>query len=295
LEEKYRLIRTALFVPGNRPERVDKAFLAKADLVIIDLEDAVPLSQKREARSQAARKIVQHTGKKVFVRVNALNSGFFTEDLEGIVDHGLVGIMVPKTEAAQQVREIHALLLDEENSKGITAGKVELLLLIETAMGIERVFEIARESRIINRSAVFAFGAADFCMDLGIAMTSRGEELLFPRARMAIACRAADVPPPLDTPYMIDLKDAEGLEADAKRAKQLGFQGKLCVHPNQVDICNRVFSPTKEEIAFARRVVDAFQEAENTGVGAIQVDGKFVDPPIVKRAKRILQMEEGKL
>jgi citrate lyase subunit beta/citryl-CoA lyase len=125
---------------------------------------------------------------------------------------------------------------------------------------------------------------------MGIEITKTGEEIAYPRARLALACRAAEIKPPLDTPFMIDLTDLEALEADANRAKQFGFQGKLCIHPKQVEICNRIFSPTKEEIKYAEKVVQAFGAAESSGTAAIQVDGKFVDYPVVERSRRILEI-----
>jgi citrate lyase subunit beta/citryl-CoA lyase len=125
-------------------------------------------------------------------------------------------------------------------------------------------------------------------------MTKDATELLYPRSRISIACRAADVEPPLDTPFMIDLKDMEALKADAKMAKQLGFQGKLCVHPNQIEPCNAIFSPTKEEILYAERVVQAFEEAEAQGIAVFQLDGKFVDHAVVERSRRVLKLTAGK-
>ncbi len=137
-----------------------------------------------------------------------------------------------------------------------------------------------------------AFGAADYSLDLGMEITKQGSELNYPRARIAVSCRAAGLEPPLDTPFMIDLKDTEGLKADAIRAKQLGFQGKLCIHPNQILACHAVFSPSKEEIQHAEKVIQAFEEAEAEGVAAIQLDGKFIDYPVVERARRTMELAE---
>jgi citrate lyase subunit beta/citryl-CoA lyase len=125
---------------------------------------------------------------------------------------------------------------------------------------------------------------------MGIEITKDGRELMYPRSRIAVACRAAGIPPPLDTPFMIDLKDIDALKDDAERAKQLGFQGKLCIHPNQIEPVHVIFTPSAEEISFARRVVDAFEAEEAGGSAAIQVDGKFVDYPVVERSRRILQL-----
>ena len=179
-----------------------------------------------------------------------------------------------------------------EEEKGVPPGSISIIALIESALGVERAFQIVSEKTEPNRLFTVAFGAADFALDMGIEITKTGDEISYPRARLAVACRAAGMNPPLDTPFMIDLKDIEALEVDAKRAKQFGFQGKLCIHPNQVEICNKIFSPTKEEIEYAKRVVQAFNEAESSGTAAIQVDGKFVDYPVMERSKRILRIAQ---
>ena len=283
-------IRTALFVPGNRPDRVDKAVRTAADVVIIDLEDAVPHSQKKQTRAVVREKIMDYQERPVLVRINALDTEFFEDDLNAVVVAGLACIMVPKVEAAAQIQQINRALLKIEENKGMRPGSVSIIPLIESALAVENVFQIVLQRTDPQRLFTAAFGAADFALDMGFEITKSGEELFYPRARIAVACRAAGVEPPLDTPFMIDLKDLEALEADIKRACRLGFQGKLCIHPNQVDICNRLFSPTKEEIEYAQKVIQAFDAAEAGGTAAIQLDGKFIDYPVVERCRRILKI-----
>lgn len=291
MRQNFGPIRTALFVPGNRPERVDKAINTDADAVIIDLEDAVPLSEKRETRRLVRDKVLQYNKyKKIFVRINALSSELARGDLNEVVVEGLSGIMIPKVDKAWHIQEINALLLEEERTKEIRPGIITVIPLIESASAVEHVFQIVSEKSDPERLFTVAFGAADFTLDMGIEITKTGEELFYPRSRIAVACRAAKVEPPLDTPFMIDLTDREALENDIKRAKQLGFQGKLCIHPNQVEVCNQLFSPTQEEIKHAQRVIQAFNEAEASGVAAIQLDGKFVDYPVVDHSRRILKL-----
>jgi citrate lyase subunit beta/citryl-CoA lyase len=269
--DKLGPIRSALFVPGNRPDRVDKAVATLADRVIIDLEDAVAVSQKVETRALVRDKIIAHKDRGVFVRVNGLETDFIMGDLEAIVVNGLGGLVLPKTETSHQVGKINRLLVDFEKKQGLQAGS--------TAAATE-----------LNREFIIALGAADYALDMGIEITKDGRELMYPRSRIAVACRAAGIPPPLDTPFMIDLKDIDALKDDAERAKQLGFQGKLCIHPNQIEPVHVIFTPSAEEISFARRVVDAFEAEEAGGSAAIQVDGKFVDYPVVERSRRILQL-----
>jgi len=282
-------LRTALFVPGNRPDRVDKAVNAGADAVIIDLEDAVPLSHKEETRPQVREKIIQHRDKKLIVRVNSLESGFFPGDLQEVIEKGLGCIIVPKVESAEQIRVIDERLTEVEKGKGLNVATIEVIPLIESAKAVQNVFQILSQKTAPPRIFTAAFGGADYALDLGIELTREGAELNYPRSRIAVACRAAGVEPPLDTPFMIDLKDMEGLKADARRAKQLGFQGKMCIHPNQIEPCHAVFTSTREEILYAQRVVQAFEEAEAKGTAAIQLDGKFIDYAIVERSRRILK------
>jgi citrate lyase subunit beta/citryl-CoA lyase len=283
-------IRTALFVPGTRPDRVDKALNAGADVIIIDLEDAVPLARKEETREKVREKLQEHGGKKTIVRVNAIGSGFCQGDLNEIIVNKLGCIMLPKVESPEHIHEIHHRLTRVEEERGMALGAVSIIPLIESGRAVQNIFRILSEKTEPARVLTAAFGAADYSLDLGIEMTKKGLELLYPRSRIAVACRAANVEPPLDTPFMIDLKDMEGLKADAMRAKQLGFQGKLCIHPNQIGPCHAIFSPTKEEIIYAEEVVQAFEEAEASGVAAIQLDGKFIDYPVVERARRTLKL-----
>ena len=290
--EKNKLgpVRSALFVPGNRPDRVDKAVSTLADRVIIDLEDAVALSQKVESRELVRDKIIVHNDRRILVRVNGLETDFIRGDLKAIVVHALGGLVLPKTENSLHVEEIHRLLVDLEQKQELAAGNTAVILLVESALGVQNIFQITSAAGELNREFLIALGAADYTLDMGIEITRDGGELIYPRSRIALACRAAGIAPPLDTPFMIDLKNIEALKDDAARAKQLGFQGKLCIHPNQIEPVHVVFTPTAEEISFARRVVDTFEAEEAGGAAAIQVEGKFVDYPVVERSRRILQL-----
>jgi citrate lyase subunit beta/citryl-CoA lyase len=289
-KREFAWLRSALFVPGNRPDRIEKAVQTNADAVIIDLEDAVPLSQKVETRKRVREKIATCGGKKIIVRVNALHSEFGLDDFKEVISNGLSGVMVPKVETPSDIRQIDAIVTEVEKKVGIEPGSIFILPLIESALAVENAFAIASVKTEPDRFFSLSFGAADFALDMGIAITLSGEELIYPRARLAVACRAAGLAPPVDTPFMIDLKDRQALEADIRRAIRFGFQGKLCIHPNQVEICNQLFSPTEEEVAYARKVIDTFEKAEAEGVAAIQLEGKFIDYPVVERCRRILKM-----
>jgi citrate lyase subunit beta/citryl-CoA lyase len=283
-------IRTALFVPGNRPDRVDKAVSTNADIVIIDLEDAVPMADKKSTRQTVREKVATHEKAKIMVRINALDTGLAEDDLEAVVVSGLDFLLLPKVEVPDHIHQIHSMLLKIEKAINRAPGSVSLLALIETALGVENAYQIASTATDPARLYCLAFGAADYTLDMGIRISSTGEELCYPRTRIAVASRAAGIKPPLDTPFMTDLKDQEALEEDILRGKNLGFGGKLCIHPNQIEICNRLYSPGEEEIKYAAKVIDAFDAAEADGRAAIQVDGKFIDYPIVAKSRRILQI-----
>ncbi|MBN2032023.1 MAG: CoA ester lyase [Deltaproteobacteria bacterium] len=286
-------LRTALFVPATRPDRVDKALHAGADIVIIDLEDAVAVALKDQAREVAKRKVIEHATRKLIVRVNALNSGHNRKDLESVISPSLIGLMLPKVESAEQIHEIHERLLACERRCASPPGALALIVLIESAMGVQNVFQIMSQTVEPARMIIAAFGAADYGLDMGIKVGREGVELHYPRSRLALASRAAGREPPIDTPFMIDLKDMDALRADACRAKQLGFQGKLCIHPSQVQTCNEIFSPAPEEISYARRVVEAFEKNEAEGIAALQLDGKFIDYPVVEHARKTLRVAEA--
>jgi citrate lyase subunit beta/citryl-CoA lyase len=284
-------LRTALFVPGNRPERIDKAVGLDADAVIVDLEDAVPWSQKVETRAVVRQKVAEHRDCRMFVRVNSVDSGLFHDDIKAVVTEGLDSIIVPKVDSPKQLVEINSTLNQIEKKEAL-AQYIGLIALIESAAGVQRIFEILSTDLVSSRFLTVAFGAADYALDLGIERTSSGLELDYPLARIAVACRAAGFAAPIDSPYMLDLQNLGALKAEALKAKQLGYQGKLVIHPNQIEICNKVFSPSSDEIYQAERVVKAFEEAEAKGFAAIQLDGVFIDYPIVKRSRQILKIAE---
>ncbi len=284
------LIRTALFVPGNRPDRIVKAFGTGADVVIIDLEDAVPLSEKESSRINVREKVAESVDRMILVRTNALVSDFVDGDLDEAIVEGVNGIILPKVEKADDISKINKLLLEVEKNRSLHEGSIRVFPLIESAAGVQHIYDILSTKTKPERIYTVMFGAADYTLDMGIEMTMGGNELFYARSRIAIACRAAGIAPPVDTPFMIDLKNTGALISDARRAKELGFQGKLVIHPNQVEPCNRIFSPLPEEIKKAEKIVKAFEEAEAAGMGAIQLEGTFIDYPVVKRSKDILAL-----
>jgi citrate lyase subunit beta/citryl-CoA lyase len=283
-------IRTALFVPGSRQDRFLKALDTGADKIIIDLEDAVPPSGKASAREDAVRFLKSNAGPRIIVRINAVGTPYFQADIDRIVAAAPVGLLVPKVESPQDLVSLNQALLQAERAASLEIGCIHVVALIETARAVDAISEIVRTRTEPHRLHTVAFGAADYSADIGIEMTLDGAELMFPRSKLVVACRAAELAPPIDTPFMVDLKDLNALQKDAGTARQLGFQGKLCIHPNQVEVINQVFSPKPREVHQARRIVEAFEKAEADGRGVLLVDGSFVDYPIVARARRILQL-----
>ena len=286
-----RPLRSMLFTPGNRPRMVAKVATFGADAVILDLEDAVPLAEK-----EATRPVVRAAlptlagGPPRYVRVNALETGLTGGDLEAIVCADLDGVKLPKVETADDLLEVDRLLSDLEAERGLEVGQIDLIPSIETARGVLNARSIAEAG---SRARLLSFGAGDFCRDVGVRFTGNlwepdGLELLFARSQIVLASRAAGLEPPLDTVWL-DVRDHAGLEQDARAAYRLGFQGKMAIHPGQVPIINEVFSPTAEEIDYARRVVAAFEQAEAAGSASIAVDGRLVDYPIVIKARWVLE------
>ncbi|MBI4496120.1 MAG: CoA ester lyase [Deltaproteobacteria bacterium] len=283
-------IRTALFAPGNRPERVEKALLLSADIVVIDLEDAVPLAEKESTRPIVRRLLDGHPGRRIYVRINALSTPYAAADLQAVVSGNLRGIMVPKVESPDEIFALDELLSPLEGEAGLEKGALEVIPLCETARGLEEAYRIASARPERHRILTIAFGAADYTLDLGIHLTREGKELEYPRARLPVACRAGRVLPPLDSPWMFDLKDTAGLLDDIRRAKAFGFMGKIVIHPRQIQPCHDLFTPSAEEIAYARKVIAAFEEAERAGRAALQLEGKFIDYPVVERSRQILAL-----
>jgi citrate lyase subunit beta/citryl-CoA lyase len=278
-----------LFAPGNHARRVEKALSLDADAMILDLEDAVATAEKRATRDAVIAALTRPRRALLYVRVNAVDTEFCYGDFAAIVRPGLDGVILPKVESAAGLATADWLLAQLEREQGLMPRAIDLVPIIETARGLNQIDAILAAGARVKR---VAFGAGDFTLDVNMAW-SRGEaELAYARAKIVTASRAAGIEAPFDTVW-VDLADGEGLEASARTALGFGFQGKMCIHPNQIAVVNRVFTPSEMEIAFAERVVAAFARAEAEGSAAIQLDGKFIDYPILYRAQRVLEKIEA--
>lgn len=269
-----------LFVPASKPERIAKALQTKADAIIIDLEDAVALAQKDSVRRSLTKAIpkFQHVEKKIILRINDRTTPFWKADVQFAARYEFLSVMLPKANKAEDVKVLAKHLREKQ----------EIIPLIETAKGIQFAYEIATASPVISR---LAFGALDYCLDLGISVTPTGEELLYPRSQLVVASKAAGIAPPVDTVFA-NFQDKDGLISDANRAKQLGFQAKLCIHPEQLDVVNVVFRPTEAELEWALQVVSIFEQAEKAGSVSIQLQGKMIDYPVYKQALQTIERSD---
>lgn len=276
--------RSFLFAPANHPRRAAKAITLPADAAILDLEDAVAVAEKPGAREIALGVLRQPRRSRGYVRVNALGTEWGYGDLVAMVAPGVDGIVLPKLESADEIRTADWLIGALERERGLPAGSIDLMPLVETAAGLMNIAAIARAGTRVKR---LAFGAGDFTLDLDMSWSRAEQELLPYRSAFVVASRAAGLEPPADTVW-VDLQDGDGFRQSAKQARALGFQGKLCIHPDQVPVVNEAFAPDAESVARARRVIAAFEEAERQGLASIQLDGRFIDYPIVYAARRMV-------
>jgi len=267
--------RSVLFSPGDQPDLMGKAPGTDADVVVFDLEDAVVPGQKARAREAVAAVVADREAScEVCVRLNPLGQGGET-DLDAVLDAGPDSLMLPKVDAAADVRAVADRLAD----RGVD---VPVLALLETASGILNAQEIAA----VDATDAVLLGAEDLSADIGATRTAEGTEILYARERVVLAAASAGVDA-IDTLYT-DFEDREGLASDAAFAVELGYDGKMAIHPAQVPVINDAFAPDPEEIEWARRVVEARDAAKAEGRGVFEVDGEMIDAPLVTQAETIL-------
>lgn len=277
-------IRSFLFSPASNAHRVAKAIASPADAVIIDLEDAVAVEEKPAARAAVIGMLAQHRPKPFYVRVNALSTAFGFDDLMMVGAARPDGIILPKVEAPSDLITADWMLGELEIRNGHARGAIDIIPIIETAKGIAAVSVIAGAVARVKR---LAFGAVDLALDMELDLSDEIGALGHPRFAIALASRAAGLEGPLDTAH-IAIQDLDGLRVSTLNAKKVGYTGKSCIHPSQVDVVNAVFTPTEQEIDRARRIVAAFAEAESAGSAAFKLDGVMIDYPVVDKARRLL-------
>ncbi|EGO2558922.1 MULTISPECIES: citrate (pro-3S)-lyase subunit beta [Enterococcus] len=281
-----RLRRTMMFVPGANAAMLRDAPLYGADSIMFDLEDAVSLKEKDSARVlvHSALKTFDYGNIEIVVRINALDAGG-AEDIEAMVLAGVDVIRLPKTETAQDIIDVEAVITEVEQQNDIPVGTTKMMAAIESAEGVLNAPAIAKSSaRLIG----IALGAEDYVTNMKTRRHPDGQELFFARSMILHAARAAGIAA-IDTVYS-DVDNTEGFEAEVRLIKQLGFDGKSVINPRQIPLVNTIYAPTEKEIQNAKEVIWGIREAEAKGSGVISVNGKMVDKPIVERAERVIAL-----
>ena len=281
------VFRSFLFAPGNHARRSEKAFTLGADAVILDLEDACPVALKVATRDSVIAALSKPRPGLGYVRVNPLSTEFGFGDITSVVRKCIDGIVVPKIESADEIKTADWLVAQVEREQGLPPNSIDIVPIIETGRGLAAIDAIARAGTRVRR---IAFGAGDFTLDLNLAWSRDEAEFLYYRSTFVLASRAAGLEPPIDTVW-IRLQDSEGFSASAARGRALGFQGKLCIHPDQIAVVNAAFSPSAEQVTWAGRIIEAFEIAEASGSASIQLDGQFIDYPTVHQARRIVDAD----
>ena len=300
MDQKSVLLRSWMFVPGNRQRMLEKSLGTAVDAVMMDIEDGVAPAEKDTARQQIAACLDQVAARlkaegKVrtparFVRINAVGHERMRDDLALVLRPGLEGLVLPKLETPSQIKTVEEILDRREPELGLARGSVRLLVAIESPRGMYNALAIASASpRVIG----LMFGAEDFSRELSLPLRREGEarDLLYARSALVMAAACAHVQ--VVDGVWTDLQDPEGLKIFAKQSRRLGFSGMSLIHPSQADDVNAAFTPTADELDYARRVLKAFDEAHARGEGAVAFGGQLLDLPIVDRARQTLDLAKS--
>ncbi len=284
-------MRTMLFCPASQPKMFLNAPVFQPDAILFDLEDAVAYAEKDSARDLLCEAVGQldFGACRVFVRINSLHTPFGEEDVRAVVPAGIRYLRLAMCETAADVRELDGLLAAVEAECQIPSRSVKVQCSIETARGVLNAREIvAASSRVISLS----FGAEDYTRSMGTSRSKSAQELQFARTYLPVVAAEAGISA-IDTVWSA-LDDQEGFEVEVRNARALGFSGKSCIHPSQIPVVHRLYTPDEEEVAHARQVMEAMRAAEQAGAGVFTVDGKMVDAPVIAKARRVLlQIGEG--
>lgn len=288
--EPFQLRRTLLYVPGNMPSMLQNIPIFESDAVMIDLEDAVPYSEKDAARILVHNFLENYRdhNKEILIRINGLQTKWWEEDLKCVLPALPEGIRLPEADSPEIVETLDTMLTEYEEELQLPIGHFKILPSIETAEGVINCIKTAKSSK---RLIGLAFGAEDYTASLEIERTKSGEELFAARTRVVWACKAAGIQA-IDTIFA-DAADMEGLHRETELIKTLGFSGKSLVNPRQIAVVHEVFAPKQDEVDYALQVVEAIQRAREMGTGVIALNGRMVDAPVVKRAVRTLKTAQA--
>jgi len=286
--------RSSLFVPGNRREWIEKAVGYGADTLILDLEDSVPDGEKAAARSlvKAGVKMLKAKGQACSVRINAFATGLTLDDLESVLCPELESVSLPKVETSADLHRLDTLLTQLERRLGIPDGQIETPLGCETAKAMRNVYRIATSCRRVKRVSLAAGPGGDAARAIGYQWSEEGTETLFLRSKVILDARAAGILYPTISSWW-NIKDLEGLERDARWNRSLGYRGQTVMHPSHVPIVNKVYTPTAEEIAFHKGLIQAMEEARRQGIAAVTYKGDMVDEAMVKTSRELLAFAQA--
>ena len=289
-------VRIILFAPGSKERVMTKALESGADAVLLDLEDSVPIAAKAEARGLVAKVIdgaaaagTVHVGPAIFVRTNSAASGLLADDLAVIVRPGLEAIFVPKVESVSEVQHTASTLERLESARGIKTGTIEMVLMIESALGVYRCFDMINASPRVASTCIGGAQDGDLQTDLGCSWSVEGTELFYARSKVLLDTRAAGRAWPLDGVYG-NLNDEAGLIQDSTLSARLGYVGRTVIHPKQIAPVRQAYAVPAAQVAYYQKVVSEFEAVEKTGTAAITVDGKLVDYAMYQRARRVLEL-----
>lgn len=281
-----RARRALLYMPGDEMRKIQKAIGLGVDCICMDIEDGVASNRKTDARATISEALVSLDFGRAekLVRINPVGSGLVEEDLRAVIHARPDGLVIPKVGTAEQVRWVSMRLAEEERERGWPVGSIVLLALIETAMGVVNLKEIAGSD---PRLQALIFGAEDLAGDIGAVRTREGWEIFYARSATVTHAAAFGLQA-LDMVYM-DLQDIDGLRKESEEAARMAYTGKQIIHPNQVAPVQEAFTPSDEAIAHAVRVVEAAAQHQEAGTGAFTLDGKMVDAPVVRAAEWVLE------
>jgi citrate lyase subunit beta/citryl-CoA lyase len=279
-----------LFVPGNKPSWMEKAIQFGPDAVILDLEDSVPDDEKVSSRRQVKEgvRILKSKGQPCYVRINGLATGLTFDDLEGVVSPELNGVSLPKVESVDDIKVLDAYIECLERRINIPVGTVEIQLVLETAKAMRNTYEIAISCPRIHGICLAAGPGGDANRAIGYVWSKEGKETLFLRSKAVLDSRAAGIQYPMIISWL-NIRDLDGLEKDALLNRQLGFKGQVVIHPSHVSVVNKIFTPSVEEITYCKGLIDAVDEAETKGSGAVVYKGNMVDRAMVTTALEMLE------
>jgi citrate lyase subunit beta/citryl-CoA lyase len=280
------VMRSVFYVPGNNEKMVAKAPTFAADIVTLDLEDSVPPTEKPKAREMTREnlKFAGSGGSNVYVRVNNWETLLTNDDLEAVVHEGLSGVCLAKCGGPDHVRRLDWKLEELERRRGLKVGSIAVQLLIETAKGVINAYPSATASKRVNS---LIFGAVDYTKDMRVKLTTEGDEQFYARAHTAVAARAAGCIA-IDCPF-VDIREIEAFEKNCRFGRQLGYEGRMLIHPGQIEPSNRIYTPAPEDVDWAKGVVKVFEEEGIAkGKASVSYQGKMVDTPVYENARTIL-------